>query len=113
MVLDLMRKYPMVELVQHAGDSNVDIVADRYDFAIRAHSGALPDSTLVQRPLAECPWHLFAAPDYLDATGWPETPEDLKGRPSLFMKRDNSRRCGGFGGRGIAVKSRRSVSVRE
>ena len=88
MISSFLGKYPKVDLVQHAGDSNVDIVADRFDFAIRAYSGALPDSTLVQRPLAQVPWHLFAAPAYLKAQGVPETPADLTDHATLFMKRD-------------------------
>lgn len=89
MVSTFLEKHPKVELVQHAGDSNVDIVADRYDFAIRAYSGSLPDSTLVQRPLAEAPWHLFASPAYLELVGTPQTPQDLNACASLFMRRDN------------------------
>ncbi|UQA59889.1 LysR family transcriptional regulator [Polyangium aurulentum] len=89
MITAFVAQYPKVELVQHTGDANVDIVADRFDFAIRAHSGALPDSTLVQRPLADVRWHLFAAPDYLKEAGTPETPADLAGHQTLFMKRDH------------------------
>ncbi|MDY0746600.1 LysR substrate-binding domain-containing protein [Paucibacter sp. R3-3] len=88
MISSFLAKYPKVELVQHAGDSNVDIVADRLDFAIRAYSGALPDSTMVQRALAKAPWHLFASPGYLEAHGVPAAPEDLAGCATLFMKRD-------------------------
>lgn len=89
MIMSFMAKYPKVELVEHAGDASVDIVADRFDFAIRAYSGTLPDSTMVQRPLADVPWHLFAAPEYLQANGTPASPEDLEGCPALFMRRDN------------------------
>lgn len=89
MVASFLEKFPKVELVQHAGDHNVDIVADRFDFAIRAYSGTLPDSTLVQRPLAQAPWHLFAAPGYLERVGTPQTPDDLNACASLFMKRDH------------------------
>ncbi len=89
MVVSFLEKFPKVELVQHADDNSVDIVADRFDFAIRAYSGTLPDSTMVQRPLAEVPWHLFAAPGYLKATGTPRTPDDLNACASLFMKRDS------------------------
>jgi len=87
MVASFLAKYLKVNLLQDASDANVDIVADRYDFAIRAYSGALPDSNLVQRPLAEAPWHLFAAPEFLEAAGAIETPDDLLGCATLFMKR--------------------------
>ena len=88
MISTFLTKYPKVEVVQHASDSAIDIVAERYDFAIRAYSGSLPDSTMVQRPLAKAPWHLFAAPEFLSARGVPKTPQELDGLPTLFMKRD-------------------------
>ena len=50
---DFLVRYPKVNVFAHATDLNVDIVGENFDVAIRAHSGALPDSTLVQRPLAE------------------------------------------------------------
>ncbi len=89
MISSFLAKYPKVDLVQHAGDTSVDIVAERFDFAIRAYSGALPDSALVQRPLAQVPWHLFATPEYSNAHGTPDTPADLAGHSTLFMKRDH------------------------
>ena len=69
MLISFWEQYPEVKLVQHVTDSQVDLVADRYDVAIRAHSRSLPDSQLVQRPLAEVPWHLFASPGYVEKLG--------------------------------------------
>jgi DNA-binding transcriptional LysR family regulator len=89
MMATFLAKYPKVNLVQQASDANVGIVADRYDLAIRAYSGSLPDSTMVEKPLAEAPWHLFAAAHYLNAVGAPESPDDLLRCDSLFVKRDN------------------------
>jgi DNA-binding transcriptional LysR family regulator len=89
MVFSFLALYPKINIVQHASNDIIDIVAARYDLAIRAHSGALPDSTLVQKPLADAPWHLFASPTYLDTTGRPSSPEELRGLSTLFMKRDN------------------------
>lgn len=80
-------RYPKVNMVAHAIDRNVDIVGENFDVAIRAHSDPLPDSTLVQRDLAPAPWLLFAGSGFLDATGAPRTPEDLRRCPSLFMMR--------------------------
>lgn len=89
MMASFLAKYPKVNLVQHASDVQVDIVADRYDFAIRAYSGVLPDSTMVQRPLAQAPWHLFATPGYVCASGAPQTPDELLRCDALFVMRDN------------------------
>jgi DNA-binding transcriptional LysR family regulator len=86
-VADFLLRYPKVNVVAHATDRNVDIVGEKYDVAIRAHSDPLPDSTLVQRALTPAPWLLFAGSAYLDANEAPKTPEDLRNRPSLFMMR--------------------------
>ncbi len=84
---DFLLRYPKVNVVAHATDRNVDIVGENYDVAIRAHSDPLPDSTLVQRALTPAPWLLFAGSAYLDANEAPNTPEDLRNHPSLFMMR--------------------------
>ena len=84
---DFLVRYPKVNVVAHATDRNVDIIGENYDVAIRAHSELLPDSTLVQRALAPAPWLLFAGSRYLDANEAPQTPEDLRNSPSLFMMR--------------------------
>jgi DNA-binding transcriptional LysR family regulator len=84
---DFLIRYPKVNIVVHAIDRAVDIVGENYDIAIRAHSGPLPDSNLVQRTLAPAPWFLFAGSDYLAANGEPQKPEDLRDHPSLFMMR--------------------------
>jgi DNA-binding transcriptional LysR family regulator len=87
MIAEFLIRYPRVNVVGHATDQAVDIVSENYDVAIRAHSLPLPDSTLVQRPLAPAPWFLFAGSAYVDARGSPLTPQDLAKHPSLFMMR--------------------------
>ncbi len=87
MLANFLVRHPKVNVVAHATNRNVDIVGENYDIAIRAHSEPLPDSTLVQRALAPAPWLLFAGSAYLDAQAAPQTPADLRDRPSLFMMR--------------------------
>lgn len=86
-VSDFLARNPKVDVVAHATDRYVDIVGENYDVAVRAHSDALPDSTLVQRPLAPAPWFLFAGAAYLDEKGAPKTPQDLGKHSSLFVMR--------------------------
>jgi DNA-binding transcriptional LysR family regulator len=86
-VADFLIRYPKINIVAHANDQYVDIVAENYDVAIRAHSDPLPDSTLVQRTLTPAPWLLFAGAAYLDANEPVNTPRDLAKHPSLFMMR--------------------------
>jgi DNA-binding transcriptional LysR family regulator len=87
-VSSFLVRYPKVTVVAHATNQFIDLVGERYDIAIRAHSDPLPDSTLVQKTLALAPWFLFAGSAYLDAHHAPETPRDLHQHPSLFMMRD-------------------------
>jgi DNA-binding transcriptional LysR family regulator len=84
---EFIRRHPKIRIVQHTSDDQVDIVGGSYDLAIRAHSGPLSDSTLVQRILAPAPWFLFAAPGYVEQRGSPEVPEDLAAHDSLTMLR--------------------------
>ncbi|UPG85951.1 LysR substrate-binding domain-containing protein [Luteibacter aegosomatis] len=86
-IADFLVKYPKVNVVANAADRAVDIVGENYDLAIRAHTGPLPDSNLVQRTLAPAPWYLFAGAAYLAANGEPESPDDLHKHRSLFMMR--------------------------
>lgn len=87
MVAGFLVRFPKVNVVGHATDELVDIVGENFDVAIRAHSGPLPDSKLVQRTLAPAPWFLFAGAGYLDGKVRVETPQDLTKHPSLFMMR--------------------------
>ncbi len=86
-IADFLVQYPKVNVVAHAADRAVDIVGEHFDIAVRAHSAPLPDSNLVQKTLAPVPWYLFAGANYLAAHGAPQTPQDLRDRPSLFMMR--------------------------
>ncbi|WP_432260892.1 LysR substrate-binding domain-containing protein [Cupriavidus sp. TMH.W2] len=87
---DFIRLYPKVNVIQHVSDDQVDIVGGSYDLALRAHTGPLSDSTLVQRTLAPAPWFLFAAPDYLRQRGVPRTIDDLAGHDTLLMLKHGS-----------------------
>ena len=84
---EFIRRYPKIQIVLHTSDDQVDIVGGSYDLAIRAHTGPLSDSTLVQRVLAPAPWFLFAAPAYVDQRGLPQVPEDLPVHDLLTMLR--------------------------
>jgi DNA-binding transcriptional LysR family regulator len=81
-------RFPKVRLMQRLSDVEVDIVAEGFDIAIRAHSQPLQDSTLIQRPLASTPWMLFSSPSFFDGAKLPEQPEDIAERRSLFMVRE-------------------------
>lgn len=79
--------HPKIQLVQHTGDEQTDIIGGAFDLAIRAHEGLMTDSALVQRTLSPAPWFIFAAPSYLESRGEPTTPDDLLEHDLLAMHR--------------------------
>jgi DNA-binding transcriptional LysR family regulator len=81
-------RFPKVRLMERLSDVEVDVVADGFDIAIRAHGQPLQDSTLIQRPLAPTPWMLFSSPGFFDGAKMPEGPDDIAERRTLFMLRD-------------------------
>lgn len=87
---NFMQEYPRINLVEYVTSRQIDMLAENFDVAVRAHSGALPDSTLVSRTLAVAPWILVAGTTSLKRTGAPRTPQDLKNFPSLFVWRANT-----------------------
>jgi DNA-binding transcriptional LysR family regulator len=73
---EFLARHPGVKLELNVTDRNVDIIREGYDLAIRM--GALPDTELISRKLADLHWILVASPAYLDKRGRPETIEDLR-----------------------------------
>jgi DNA-binding transcriptional LysR family regulator len=72
---DFLRAHPGVNLSIDLTDHVLDLVSSGYDLAIRI--GALEDSTLVARKLADNQRLLCASPAYLREHGYPESPADL------------------------------------
>jgi DNA-binding transcriptional LysR family regulator len=70
-----LERHPGVEIELDLSDAYANLVGERFDFAIRI--GALPDSTLKARRLANLRRVVFAARRYLDEHGRPECPDDL------------------------------------
>lgn len=67
--------YPEVTVQMVLSDAVVDIVAERFDLAIRIAN--LKDSSLVARKLASNHRRLYASPDYLARKGTPQSPSDI------------------------------------
>lgn len=83
LLLQYLKDHPKVHLVQQVTNQNIDLVASGIDMAIRGHTEALPDSSIIQRHLATVSWQLFASPAYLSKSGEPTSPYDLFKRQSL------------------------------
>jgi DNA-binding transcriptional LysR family regulator len=72
-----LQLHPEVCIGQQVSNEAVDLIASGIDIAIRGHSYNLPDSSLVQSPLAKVVWHLYASPEFIARHGEPESPYDL------------------------------------
>ena len=70
-----MQRWPGIQLDVHFDDRFVDLIGEGFDLAIRI--GALTDSRLVARRLADTRRILVASPDYLARRGMPQRPGDL------------------------------------
>jgi len=79
MIPKLLQRYHKLQIDLVMDDRKVDLVAAGFDVAIRAQSGAMPDSTLIARKLAPLRQVLCASPDYIHRRGLPLAPGDLSG----------------------------------
>ncbi len=67
--------YPDINVSLVLADTELDLSMREADVAIRLAPPKQPD--LIQRHLMSMRYHVYAAPDYLEAHGTPQTPEDL------------------------------------
>lgn len=70
-----MDRYPDIEIAMSESERWVDVVREGVDCVLRY--GALPDSDLVARRIAELPRITCAAPAYLERFGTPRTLDEL------------------------------------
>ncbi|KVR13097.1 LysR family transcriptional regulator [Burkholderia ubonensis] len=80
----LAAAHPKLQLQIHASDRLVDLAQEGFDIAVRSHFAPLPDSALVQRPLAVSPIILVASPAYLARCGEPAEPAGLAQHDGLY-----------------------------
>ncbi|HSF95775.1 MAG TPA: LysR family transcriptional regulator [Thermohalobaculum sp.] len=81
LLIDFMRDQPGVTLDVDFSDRIVDLVAEGFDLAVRI--GALRDSSLIARKLADVHSVVCVAPSLLAARGVPSHPDELRGWPAL------------------------------
>jgi DNA-binding transcriptional LysR family regulator len=77
-----MRRYPEVRVELMLTDRLVNLIEDNVDVAIRI--GDLRDSSLIARKLATCRMMLCAAPSYIQRSGAPKHPNEIKHHACLF-----------------------------
>jgi DNA-binding transcriptional LysR family regulator len=78
----MAERHPRLEMDVSFSDRMVDLIAERFDAAIRV--GTLRDSSLIARRIAPVRSVLVASPDYLARNGRPSTPSDLAAHQCLI-----------------------------
>lgn len=76
-LLQFAASYPEVRLELDLSPRRVDLLAERFDLAVRVASRLPDDSTLVARKLCELQNGLYASPAYLARYGAPSQPSEL------------------------------------
>lgn len=89
-LMDFIEEHPKINLVEYLTSRQIDLLAENFDVAVRAHSGALADSSLISRTLAVVPWILVAGSEFFKRTVAPKTPEELRQFHCLFVWRTNT-----------------------
>ncbi|WP_428825477.1 LysR substrate-binding domain-containing protein [Azonexus sp. IMCC34842] len=101
MLLQFAADYPEVRLELDLSPRRVDLLAERFDLAVRAATRLPDDATLVARKLCDLQNGLYASPAYLARYGVPATPGALLDHVGLRL----------IGGNGEAVPWRLSCGT--
>ncbi|GAA3918735.1 substrate binding domain-containing protein [Litoribacillus peritrichatus] len=75
-IAEFHKAYPDIELSIHFSDSRDDLIAEGFDLALRV--GAMEDSSLKAKKVAQIFRKLVAAPSLFDAIAYPKSPDELK-----------------------------------
>ncbi len=82
---EFTRRFPDIRLELDLSARRVDLVAERFDVAVRAASSLPDDSSLVARRVITLCTGLYASPRYLKQRGKPKTPADLVDHTGLVL----------------------------
>jgi DNA-binding transcriptional LysR family regulator len=87
-VTRFIRDYPDIEMEFDFDNRLVDLVAERFDVAVRITT--LTDTSLIARRLAEVRIVTVASPEYLNRAGIPDKPSDLQEHVCLTYSLDRT-----------------------
>jgi DNA-binding transcriptional LysR family regulator len=82
---EFLQAFPAVDVLLQLTDRPVDLVAERFDVAIRA--GQLAESSLIARRIGSSTYRVVASPVYLSRHGAPQRPADLSSHACLRFAR--------------------------
>ncbi|AXM95198.1 LysR family transcriptional regulator [Pseudomonas plecoglossicida] len=81
LLTEFLQLHPQVDVEVDLSDRAVDLIGEGYDLALRI--GALEDSSLIARRIADVERVYCASPAYLKARGVPRRPAELAGHDCL------------------------------
>jgi DNA-binding transcriptional LysR family regulator len=84
-VVEFSRRYPDVRLELDLSARRVDLIAERFDVAVRAAMQLPDDSSLVARYISTLRNGLYASPSYLRRHGTPHAPVELLDHIGLVL----------------------------
>lgn len=84
-LLEFVAAHPQVRLEIDVSARRVDLVAERFDVAVRVAARLPDDATLVARRIVDLENGLYASPAYLDRAGRPDSPEALPGHAAMRL----------------------------
>lgn len=84
-ITEFTARYPHVRLQLDLSARRVDLLAERFDIAVRAAEKLPDDSMLVARRIATLESRLYASPAYLERHPPPQTPADLADHAGLAL----------------------------
>ncbi len=90
LIKDFLAAYPDIRLDLGLAEATLDLIDAGVDVAVRI--GALADSNLIAKRLAQQTMTLVASPSYLNTRPFPLTPEDLNGHECLVSSRSGMER---------------------
>ncbi|HBZ16640.1 MAG TPA: LysR family transcriptional regulator [Pantoea sp.] len=85
MIPGFLARYPAVRIELEINNQPVSLIGERIDVAVRITDD--PEPGAIARRLGECISVVCAAPDYLQARGTPQTPDDLAQHNCLHYSR--------------------------
>lgn len=87
LIKPFMQAYPDLKIDLCVIDREVDLIAERFDLALRIGPGILRDSNLVGKKLFDIQMGLFASPGLLVEHGEPNDLSDLQNYPFIFFSK--------------------------
>lgn len=105
-VTEFMKRYPELQVALILNDRFVDPYDEGFDVTLRI--GALEDSSLAARKLAQIEMGLYASPAYLEKHGRPRGPDDLKSHAALHYGKPSSQSAWSLRGAqgGVSIRYR-------